>query len=406
MAAARGQVRDILVASGRDDLVETASLLVSEVVTNALLHAGTDMLVAGEVGDDGLQISVRDGSLHLPSLRRYAATSGTGRGLLMLEALVEDWGVSRHEDGKTVWFRLDRAEAGDVPVAPSTDGLGADRDSVAVELRNMPLLLHAAWQEHSEALLREYLLVNLDTEGSDPIQLHAEATDAIAVLEEHVPRARLELVPDRVMDDATEPMVSAPRVQVRVPLESVPHFATLDRAIEAALDLSDEGLVLTPPTQPEVQAFRRWLCRQVLRQAAGGAPEPWQVPSDDRDAVTIPDGWDPTSVRESTVGLIAADYASRILAVSRPAAMLLGYDDPDELVGERVVSIVPERYRQAHVAGFTMYLLVGREPLMDRAIPLPALRRNGSEVPIELVVHHQPLGNGEGVLVAELSPAP
>ena len=55
----------------------------------------------------------------------------------------------------------------------------------------MPLLLHAAWQEHAEALLREYLLARLDSEASeaDPIQMHAEATDAIAVLEEHVPLA-------------------------------------------------------------------------------------------------------------------------------------------------------------------------------------------------------------------------
>ena len=53
----------------------------------------------------------------------------------------------------------------------------------------MPLLLHAAWQEHAEALLREYLLASLDGEGDDPIQMHAEATDAIAVLEEHVPAA-------------------------------------------------------------------------------------------------------------------------------------------------------------------------------------------------------------------------
>ena len=47
----------------------------------------------------------------------------------------------------------------------------------------------------------------------------------------------------------------------------------------------------------------------------------------------------------------------------RPLA-ILGYDDAAELVGRRIVSIVPERFRQAHVAGFTMYLLVGRQPLL------------------------------------------
>ena len=60
----------------------------------------------------------------------------------------------------------------------------------------MPLLLHAAWQEHAEALLREYLLASLDYEGvDDPIQVHADATDAIAVLEEHIPRTRVTMSP-------------------------------------------------------------------------------------------------------------------------------------------------------------------------------------------------------------------
>ena len=74
----------------------------------------------------------------------------------------------------------------------------------------MPLLLHAAWQEHAEALLREYLLASLDDEvdSEDPIQMHADATDAIAVLEEHVPRRGLD-VARRPDGRAIEPLVSA-----------------------------------------------------------------------------------------------------------------------------------------------------------------------------------------------------
>ena len=144
--------------------------------------------------------------------------------------------------------------------------------------------------------------------------------------------------------------------------------------------------MLTPPTQPEVQAFRKWICRQVLSQAAGARPEPWQVPDDAVGAMDLPEGWDPAVVTEAARGLIAADATSRILAVSAEAAAILGYDDPVELVGKRIVSIVPERYRQAHVAGFTMYLLVGRKPLLDRRVQVPALRRDGTEVEVELTV--------------------
>ena len=407
---ARAHVRRLLDEADRDDLAETAVLLVSEVVTNALLHAGTDIDVAARLDDKGLRVEIGDGSPHLPSRRRYGAAAGTGRGLLMLESLVDDWGVIRHRTGKTVWFRVSGSD-NDLsdPHEPRADQPGVavmGRDNVDVELRNMPLLLHAAWQEHAEALLREYLLANLDSEGADPIQMHADATDAIAVLEEHVPRATVAMSPDELMGDAVEPLVSASRVDVPVPLGSVAHFETLDRAIEAALDLSREGLVLTAPSQPEVQSFRRWICRQVLSQAAGGRPEPWEVPEDaaGKDPALV--DWDASIVTEATGGLIAADTTSRIIAISRTATEILGYDDPTELVGRRVVTIIPERYRQAHVAGFTMYLLVGRKPLLDTTVVVPALRRDGTEVEVELTVRSPAAGTGQSVLLADIRRRP
>jgi PAS domain S-box-containing protein len=406
VAAARAEVRALLTGSGREDLLESAVLLVSEIVTNALLHAGTDIGVRGRIGDHGIRIDVTDGGPHLPSRRRYAPTAGTGRGLLMLEAMVDDWGVTRNRHGKTVWFELsadvDDRDLG-LPTVPRTGGSRSRStvSSVPVALQNMPLLLHAAWQEHAEALLREYLLTRLDEEGPDPIQMHADATDAIALLEEHVPRLRVDMVPEELMGGAVEPLVSASLIELPVPAGSVAHFDTLDRAIEAALDLSREGLVLTPPSQPEVQAFRRWLCRQVLRQAAGDRPEPWAVPPHTRRVPTTPTGWDPRLVTEAVHGVIAANETSQIIAVSPEAAAILGYE-AEELVGERIVAIIPDRYRQAHVAGFTMYLLVGRKPLLDREVVVPAKRRDGSEVEIALVVRNHGLGEGHSVLLADI----
>ena len=417
VSVARRAVRELLTANDREDLSELSELLVSEVVTNALLHAGTEIDVAATVDHTGVRIVVGDGSAHLPSRRHYAATAGTGRGLMMLESLVDDWGVARREGGKTVWFHMSGADtelegslarAGLMPAVDNLEGvleLADLDDRVPVELRNMPLLLHAAWQEHAEALLREYLLARLDVDGEDPIQVHADATDAIAVLEEHIPRARVAITPDELMADATEPLVSAVRVEVPVPVGSVPHFATLDRVIEEALDLSREGLVLTPPTQPEVQAFRRWLCDQVVRQAAGHQAQPWQIPLEPEPDPLVPEQWSAGIVTEATTGIIAANERSHIVAVSLPAAALLGYDDPQELVGRRIASIVPERYRQAHVAGFTMYLLAGRKPLLDRTVVVPALRRDGSEVTVELIVRAEPVAAGGSVLLADIRAA-
>jgi PAS domain S-box-containing protein len=400
-------VREVLAAAGRDDLTQTATLLVSEVVTNALLHAGTPVDVRLTVDGEGLRAEVEDGSPHLPVRRRYASTAGTGRGMMMLEQLVDDWGVSRHRDGKTVWFLLTSTEAQESdPVLMRATGAphaGETSDAVHVELLNTPLLLHAAWQEHAEALLREYLLANLDDEAEfDAIAVHAEAIDAIAILEKHIPGADVAVEPEQLMRDATEPRVSAGAIRVPVPTASVPHFDTLDRALEAALSLSLGGVVMTPPTQPEVRAFRQWVCQQVVKQAQGAQPTPWAMEHGSPAPPRFGLDWDPESVTGTHLSRIAADEGNRIVAVSPAALELLGYDDAADLVGQRLVTIIPERYRQSHVAGFTMFLLVGRRPLIGKPVVVPSLRRDGSEVTVELTVNVCPGGEGQSVFVADL----
>ena len=74
---------------------------------------------------------------------------------------------------------------------------------------------------------------------------------------------------------AVDPLVTGASVRVDVPRASLAHFATLDRALRAALDLADAGIFLTPPTQPELQALRVWLCGEVLGQSHGAEPVAW-----------------------------------------------------------------------------------------------------------------------------------
>jgi PAS domain S-box-containing protein len=409
VSQARRLVRRVLAEAGRQDLVETAELLVSEVVTNALLHAGTPVDVRASLDDRGVRVEVRDGSRHLPVRRSYAPTAGTGRGLMLLDQMVDEWGVSREAEGKTVWFRMTDVRAPSPHPEPDRTAPGGQprrtTSDVAIELRNMPLLLHGAWQEHAEALLREYLLANLDRGlDVDPIQVHAEATDAIAVLEEHVPVADVTVDPGRLMDHATEPRVSADVVEVPVPLESVPNFATLDRVIEDALEMARDGAVLTPPTQPEIREFRRWLCGQVLDQARGASPVPWALDPEPIAEERLDLEVDLERLRAADVATIVADETNCILAVSRPALDLLGYDDPSGLEGQRIVTVVPERFRQAHIAGFTLFLLVGRKPLIGRPVAVPALRCDGSEVLTEMTVSVESAGEGRSVFVATLRP--
>ena len=142
----------------------------------------------------------------------------------------------------------------------------------------------------------------------------------------------------------------------------------------------------------------------MLDQAAGRPPVPWSVEGEPPPQPRFDLEWDPSTVTAATTGRIAADEANRILAVSRPVLELLGYDDPAQLVGRRLVAIIPERFRQAHVAGFTMFLLTGRRPLLGRQVTVPALRRDGSEVLVLLTIEARAGGDGQTLLLAEVSP--
>lgn len=102
---ARRFVADTL--SAWDVPVDDATLIVSELVTNALLHARTAMTV--ELVDDppdAVRLSVSDSSPAALQTRHFSPESGTGRGLRLLDSLSLTWGVDEHDGGKTVWCRL------------------------------------------------------------------------------------------------------------------------------------------------------------------------------------------------------------------------------------------------------------------------------------------------------------
>ena len=105
---ARRLVRDAL-APCPPQLVESASLVISELVTNAVLHARTEIGVVVELlADGGVRLEVSDDSSVLPRRRHYSEGSSTGRGLILVEALTAEWGVDPKADseGKTVWAEL------------------------------------------------------------------------------------------------------------------------------------------------------------------------------------------------------------------------------------------------------------------------------------------------------------
>ncbi len=276
---ARRLLRGAAAASGTSlpgDLLEDAELLVSELVSNAIMHAGTPVDVEVSIETPtSLLVSVGDGSRRLPTRRHYGTIAATGRGLRLLEQMSDEWGVSPRAKGKTVWFRLASSDqpAHQSPPAPPRNGQRRSSSGVvAVELRNFPLHLHARWQQQAEALLREHLLLFAD-DGHAIAQLeqHAQCSEAVALLAEAVAAPAT----GRERRDGDDE-VWCPGVVMSVPNDSVRHFATLNSAMDAALAEADTEQLLAAPTDPDARRFRRWVCEQVDDQARGLPPTSWR----------------------------------------------------------------------------------------------------------------------------------
>jgi anti-sigma regulatory factor (Ser/Thr protein kinase) len=91
--------------------LETLVLLVSEVVTNAVLHARSTIQLDIRPARDVVRVEVRDASPLEPRVHHFHLTSGTGRGLRMLEQLARRWGVEADPRGGTVvWFEVGEAD--------------------------------------------------------------------------------------------------------------------------------------------------------------------------------------------------------------------------------------------------------------------------------------------------------
>jgi anti-sigma regulatory factor (Ser/Thr protein kinase) len=104
--AARRFVVDTLQQWGRAELIDDASLVISELATNAVLHARSRFTVALALADGGVRIAVNDASRALPVLQVSSAMAPSGRGVALVEMLADQWGSELTPDGKSVWAVL------------------------------------------------------------------------------------------------------------------------------------------------------------------------------------------------------------------------------------------------------------------------------------------------------------
>ena len=104
--AARRFVATALHERERDHVADAVELLTSELVTNAILHARTDITVSVTFRGDAVRVEVSDRNPRVPVHRRYDVEAPTGRGLELVDVMAGAWGVEAGDPDKTVWFEV------------------------------------------------------------------------------------------------------------------------------------------------------------------------------------------------------------------------------------------------------------------------------------------------------------
>jgi anti-sigma regulatory factor (Ser/Thr protein kinase) len=111
VGAARRFTRAALSRHGIDgEIIHTAVLLVSELATNAVIHATSTIQLRIGVGDE-IRVEVRDTGADIPAVTAGGAEDESGRGLSIVATLADTWDWSRRDSGKVVWFELARVPA-------------------------------------------------------------------------------------------------------------------------------------------------------------------------------------------------------------------------------------------------------------------------------------------------------
>ena len=280
---ARRWVKEQLTERARPDLLDSAVLGVSELVTNALLHVrGTIGIRIVQAGGH-IRIEVYDDSTHPPHNRPVAdvETLGNpptiGRGLQIVDAISSAWGVDYEGDGKCVWFHpmsegatrdshasvLPMPMPDDPPELPGTE-------TVDVELIDVPVHLLTHYRVRFRDLRRELTLIALDADETSNV---GDRLDAVAKRLEAYRSVGAEA--QREVEDALSAGLDRTNLHYVLPLAAVPGIVELHRLIREADAFCRERRLLTLAAGPQEREMRSWFLNELIAQASGAPPTPW-----------------------------------------------------------------------------------------------------------------------------------
>jgi GAF domain-containing protein/anti-sigma regulatory factor (Ser/Thr protein kinase) len=259
------------------DVVDDVELIVTELVTNAVLHGEQPITLRLHEVAGGARVEVEDSSRSMPVVPRSSTDAMTGRGLALVATLADSWGVEPVAgDGKVVWAEVGPGTSREqVPPDFDLDALLASFDddeepTWTVRLGEVPTELLLSAKSHIDNVVREFALARGG--GED---LPAPLSALIETVTRDFAEARGAI--------KRQAIAAADRGETTTDLVLRLHASAADAGDRylTALDDADRyaraARLLTLETPPEHRVFRRWYVQALvdqLRAAASGAPPP------------------------------------------------------------------------------------------------------------------------------------
>ena len=268
------------------DLVPDVELTVTELVTNALLHAGSPVLLRLLPILDGIRVEVQDSSPVAPVRAQVSSEAMTGRGLALVDALAPRWGVERvSTGGKVVWCEVTHSsvmgvdddfasgvENVDALLAGWSDELPGEK-RYTVHLGDVPTDLLLSAKAHVDNLVREFTLATSGAESGTTAVVPAHLSALIETVVNRFSEAR-QAIKRQALSAAARG-----EERTRLTLELSAEAAEAGPEYLLALDEADNyaraARLLTLETPPQHRLFRQWYVESLveqLRRAIDGEP--------------------------------------------------------------------------------------------------------------------------------------